>query len=139
VTLKVTPNAFVVEVVVGGYIVRREPIELGGSADYGCGELCAISYNSPMSQSIDAVFENGVFRPEQPVDIPNGQRVSLTVDSKVSAVDDLADIADLLDLEFVESCHHRATGAPPLEEVRRILSSFQGSMSELIVEERDER
>ena len=32
-----------------------------------------------MSHRIDATFENGVFRPEVPVNIPNGERVSLDV------------------------------------------------------------
>jgi predicted DNA-binding antitoxin AbrB/MazE fold protein len=92
-----------------------------------------------MSQSINAVFENGVFRPEQPINIPNGQRVSLTIDSKPVGVDDLADIGDLLDVEFMESCRQRASGAPSIEEARQILGSFRGSLSGLIVEERDER
>lgn len=92
-----------------------------------------------MSQFIDAVFENGVFRPDRPVNIPNGQRVSLTIDSKPVGVDDLADIGDLLDVEFMESCRQRSATAPSLEEVRQTLSAFQGSLSNLIVEERDER
>jgi predicted DNA-binding antitoxin AbrB/MazE fold protein len=33
-----------------------------------------------MSERIDAVFENGVFRPEVPVNIPNGERVSLDME-----------------------------------------------------------
>jgi predicted DNA-binding antitoxin AbrB/MazE fold protein len=33
-----------------------------------------------MSERIDAIFENGVFRPEVPVNIPNGERVLLDVE-----------------------------------------------------------
>jgi predicted DNA-binding antitoxin AbrB/MazE fold protein len=33
-----------------------------------------------MSERIDAIFENGVFRPEVPVNIPNGERVSLDIE-----------------------------------------------------------
>jgi predicted DNA-binding antitoxin AbrB/MazE fold protein len=33
-----------------------------------------------MSHRIDAIYENGVFRPDVPVNIPNGQRVSLDVE-----------------------------------------------------------
>jgi predicted DNA-binding antitoxin AbrB/MazE fold protein len=33
-----------------------------------------------MSERIDAIFENGVFRPEVRVNIPNGERVSLDVE-----------------------------------------------------------
>jgi predicted DNA-binding antitoxin AbrB/MazE fold protein len=32
-----------------------------------------------MSKRINAIFENGVLRPEAPVNIPNGERVSLDV------------------------------------------------------------
>jgi predicted DNA-binding antitoxin AbrB/MazE fold protein len=91
-----------------------------------------------MSQHVDAVFENGVFRPEQPVNIANGERVSLTVDSRGSRSDDLADIEDLLDREFMASCRQLASHAPSLEEARQILGRFKGSLSDLIAEERDE-
>ena len=37
-----------------------------------------------MSHRIDAIFENGVFRPEVPVNIPNGERVSLDVERIVA-------------------------------------------------------
>ncbi|MFL5330213.1 MAG: antitoxin family protein [Gemmataceae bacterium] len=91
-----------------------------------------------MNQRIDAVFENGVFRPEQPVNIPNGQRVSLNVQSSDSATDDLNDVMDLLDLEFMDSCRRKAGQAPSLEEVRQMMSVFTGSLSDRISEERDE-
>ena len=94
-----------------------------------------------MNQRIDAIFENGVFRPEVPVNIPDGERVSLHVGPRVVADDDLSDVADLLDFEFMEECRKRAAArpAPSLEEVRTITSAFNGSMADLISEERDER
>lgn len=92
-----------------------------------------------MSQRIDAIFENGVFRPEEPVNIANGQLVSLNVEPRAAADDDLSDLADLLDTEFIESCRRQAGPVPSLEEVRSALSTFKGSVSDLIAEERDER
>jgi len=92
-----------------------------------------------MNQRIDAIFENGVFRPEEPVNIANGERVSLNVESKTEPVDDLSDVADLLDFEFMESCRRKAGRAPSLEEVRKALSVVQGSLADRISEERDER
>jgi predicted DNA-binding antitoxin AbrB/MazE fold protein len=89
-----------------------------------------------MSQHVDAVFENGVFRPEQPLNIANGARVSLTVDSHRSHPDDLADIEDLLDHEFMASCRQLAANAPSLEETRQTLERFKGSLSGLISHER---
>jgi len=92
-----------------------------------------------MSQRIDAIFENGVFRPEVPVNITNGQRVSLDVETKAAPADDLSDLADLLDVEFMDSCRQNAHSAPSLEEVQTVLSAFAGSLSDRISEERNER
>ena len=91
-----------------------------------------------MVERIDAVFENGVFRPEVPVSIANGERVSLSVESRSAASDDLSDVGDLLDVEFMESCRQRAGNAPSLDEVRKMLSAFDGSLADRISEERDE-
>ncbi len=92
-----------------------------------------------MSEQVDAIFENGVFRPIQSVNVPNGEWVSLTVERRVGGRDDLSDIADLLDTEYVEACRRRFKGAPSLEEVRQILGKYKGSLAELIIQERDER
>jgi predicted DNA-binding antitoxin AbrB/MazE fold protein len=92
-----------------------------------------------MSQRIDAIFENGVFRPEMPVNIPNGKRVSLDVRVQLAGIDDLDDVQDLLDVEFMEGCRQNATHVPSLEEVRKLLSAFDGSLADRIAQERDER
>lgn len=92
-----------------------------------------------MSQRIDAIFENGVFRPVVPLSIPDGQRVSLDIDSKPAPVDDLSDVADLLDTEYIERCRRNCGPVLSLEEVRKILGKFEGSLADLICEERDER
>jgi predicted DNA-binding antitoxin AbrB/MazE fold protein len=76
-----------------------------------------------MNQRIDAVFENGVFRPDTPVNIADGQRVSLNVESQ----------------PFMDSCRQKTGHAPSLEEVRRVLSAFKGSLADRIGQERDER
>ncbi len=98
-----------------------------------------VGYNVAMSYRIDAIFENGVFRPEVPVNIANGERVSLSVESKSDPAKDLSDVMDLLDIEFTESCRQHAGRAPTLAEVRNVLSAFQGSLADYIAEERDER
>ncbi len=87
-----------------------------------------------MIQRVDAIFENGVFRPEQPVHVPDGQRVSLSIETPADSPDDLSDIADLLDHEFMESCSHIV--APDLSEARAILAAFKGSLADRISEER---
>jgi len=42
-----------------------------------------MNYNDSMSQRIDAIFENGVFRPDVPVNIANGQRASAGPEARV--------------------------------------------------------
>lgn len=96
-------------------------------------------YDYSMSERIDAIFENGVFRPETPVNISDGEHVLLSVESKSASTDDLSDVGDLLDTEFVETCRQHAGHAPPLEEVRKLLNGFNGSLADRIGEERDER
>jgi predicted DNA-binding antitoxin AbrB/MazE fold protein len=92
-----------------------------------------------MSERIEAVFENGIFRPQVPVTIAEGQRVSLNVEAHPAAADDLSDVQDLLDHEFMESCRKQRAGEPSLEDVRRMLSGFDGSLADRISDERDER
>ena len=92
-----------------------------------------------MSERIDAIFENGVFRPMTPVSIANGKRVSISVEPEQGEADDLGDVEDLLDADFMDSCRGRAGSAASLEESQKILSAFRGSLAERISQERDER
>lgn len=91
-----------------------------------------------MSQTIDAIYENGVFRPQAAVNVVKGERVSLIIASKSDSAD-LTDVADLLDVEYMETCCRESGDAPSLEETRKTLNVFGGSLSDLICEERDER
>jgi predicted DNA-binding antitoxin AbrB/MazE fold protein len=92
-----------------------------------------------MNHRVEAVFENGMFRPETPVEFVEGQRVALNVEPAPGAADDLSDVKDLLDVEFIESCAQQIENAPSLEEVRKILTVFHGSLAERILQERDEQ
>jgi predicted DNA-binding antitoxin AbrB/MazE fold protein len=81
---------------------------------------------------VDAVYENGVLRPVQPLDLTEHERV--TVDSYP--------MAPRLDLDFVEDIRRKlqnAGPAPGLEEVRRRLSKIPGSMTEDFIAERQDR
>jgi hypothetical protein len=64
---------------------------------------------------------------------------SPSVESQGAPTDELSDVEDLLDAEFMESCRRRTTDGPTLEEVNQVLSAFTGSLAECISEERDER
>jgi hypothetical protein len=52
-------------------------------------------------------------------------------------MDDLSDVADLLDTEYIEMCRRNSGPAPSLDDVRKILSKFEGSLADIIREERD--
>ena len=91
-----------------------------------------------MTERIDAVFEGGVFRPESPVNIVDGARVSLGVELK-RAEDDLHDVADLLEDQLIAPREPGVAAPVSLEEVRRLLGKYSGSLADLIVEQRDDR
>lgn len=92
-----------------------------------------------MSQRIEAIFDNGVFHPRVPVDLADGQRVSLDVETSAPPNDDLGDLRDLLDNEFIASCREQSESSASLVNVQKVLGAFRGSLSELISEERNER
>jgi predicted DNA-binding antitoxin AbrB/MazE fold protein len=82
---------------------------------------------SPMSKQLEAVYENGVLRPLQPLALADQQHVLVTVD-------------EILDYKAWATAQLRELGpAPGLAEIQRQLSAIPGSMSEVIVEERGER
>ena len=95
--------------------------------------------NASMTYRVEAIFEGGVFRPTDPLDLPDGQRVSLKVNTKPAGIDDLDDVQDMLDTDFAQSCSANAESAPSLAEIRGILSAFSGTLADRISEERDER
>jgi len=48
-----------------------------------------------MSESIAAVYENGVFRPLHPVNLSDGERVQLTVEADERAIDPAANLPSI--------------------------------------------
>ena len=89
--------------------------------------------------SIDAIFENGVFRPSEPVNMAEGERVSLVVSPRHDNCKEATDVSDLLDREFTESCQTRGEIAPSVEEIRHMLKSITESIADRLASERDER
>jgi predicted DNA-binding antitoxin AbrB/MazE fold protein len=92
-----------------------------------------------MNEWIEAVFEAGAFRPQSAVHFAEGQRVSIYVEPAPCEVDDLAEVRDLLDIEYTYFCQRQASSVPSLEQARSALSVFQGSLADLIGEEHNER
>ena len=81
-----------------------------------------------MTKRVEAIYENGVLRPLEPVNLPEHYRVTVTLNEPEE---------DWLDTEFMDSCAAEVKERVGLEEVRRILSKVPGSLAEAIVAERD--
>ena len=88
-----------------------------------------------MDRQVDAIYENGVLRPLEPLNLEEKQRVRITV----SNGDNEDPLADLLDTEFMERCARESSEAPGIETVRQMLSKIKGSMADVIISERNER
>ena len=88
-----------------------------------------------MPLQVDAVYENGVLRPLQPLDLREHEHVLVSVvKTGVAGRSNLA-------VEYIEKIKRELqdTEAPPgLEEVRRRLAKIPGSMAAEIIAERGE-
>jgi len=89
-----------------------------------------------MVQQIEAVYENGILRPLQPLHLRESDKVMVSV-SLVAG----GPLSAMVDHQFVAYARAEVAAMkdiPTLEEVQRQLSSIQGSMSEAIIAERGE-
>ena len=89
-----------------------------------------------MSQHVEAVYENGVLRPLQPLHLKESARVQVLVSEP--AADDLGELLDYQLLDYARTRSTSLTEVPTLAEVRAKLSLVEGSMAELIIAEREE-
>ena len=87
-----------------------------------------------MNRTIEAIYENGVLRPLEPLDLEEQEQVSISI---IEDADE--DIEDWLDYECLETYAEYAENPPSLEEVRKSLASIEGSMTADFIAERDER
>lgn len=85
-----------------------------------------------MTRTVQAVYENGAFRPLEPVSCQEQDRVILTVEDAATAEE------SLLDTEFLAYCETQADDSVSLETVRQALASIPGSLTDDIRAERDE-
>lgn len=88
-----------------------------------------------MPRTLEAVYEKGVLRPLQPVDLRENQRVTLTIAEQGGAPPG----EDWLDAEYLQACSAEADESVSLEAVRQALSKIPGSLTDDFVAERDER
>ena len=87
-----------------------------------------------MTRTVEAVYQNGVLRPLEPLNLPENERVTVTVTNADRPLDD-----DLIDTEFLAYCDTQADDSVPLEAVREALAKIPGSLTDDIRAERDER
>jgi len=85
-----------------------------------------------LKQQVEAIYENGVLRPLKPLELADQQRVRITIENGDP-------LADLVDTEYEEWCALESKDAPSLEQARKILSKISGSLSDVIISERDQR
>lgn len=88
-----------------------------------------------MAQQINAVYENGVFRPLEAVELEEHRTVRLIIEDQG---DD--PLADLLDTAFMERCVKKYKNAPTpgIEAVRQMLAKIPGELTADFISERDE-
>ena len=90
-----------------------------------------------MPKQIEVIYTNGVFRPSEPLELEleEGQHLTFILSDHGGEPENFVDDEDLRIW-----CGERAgKHVPSLEEVRRILSNIPGSMSDVVISERDER
>ena len=86
---------------------------------------------------VDAVYENGILKPLQPLDLTENEHLVVTITQAANTLR-----FSQLDAECVESLRRKLAGAEPapgLEEVRRRLSKIPGSMAADVIAEREDR
>jgi hypothetical protein len=88
-----------------------------------------------MTKSLRAVYENGVLRPLEPLDLPEHQSVDLVL---TPSFFESPNGEPWLDTECLELCAVDTDESISLEAVRQALSKIPGSLTAEFVAERDE-
>lgn len=82
-----------------------------------------------MKKSVEGIYENGVFRPLEPVDLPEHQRVQVTV----------ADEDEWLDRDYIQWAASQVQETVSLDDVRKALAKIPGSLTADFIAEREDR
>lgn len=82
-----------------------------------------------MPKSIEVIYENGVFRPLEPVELSDQQWIRVTLEED----------ADWLDTAYMEWCAREADARVTLDAVRHALANIPGSLTAEFIAERDDR
>jgi predicted DNA-binding antitoxin AbrB/MazE fold protein len=78
-----------------------------------------------MGKQLDIIYENGVFHPLEPVDVPEHQRMTITIFEVAMAPAE----EELLDTEYERWAATQVKEDVSLEVVRQVLSKIPGSLT----------
>jgi predicted DNA-binding antitoxin AbrB/MazE fold protein len=90
-----------------------------------------------MPIEVDAVYQNGILKPLQPLNLAENERVVVSITQEANGAG-----LGQLDADFVQDLRRRLANAPPapgVEEVRRRLSKIPGSMTADFIADREVR
>ena len=87
-----------------------------------------------MSKSIEVIYENGVFRPLEPVDLPEHQRMTVTIGEVAMTPAE----EEWLDMEYVRWAAREAEDSITLDAIRQALANIPGSLTPDFIAERAE-
>ena len=90
-----------------------------------------------MATRVEAVYEDGVPHPMEPLALAEHEHVTITIEQ-------LDDLDDLIDHEYLaksraDSAARNDRPVPTIKEIRERLEKVRGSLSDLIIQERGER
>jgi predicted DNA-binding antitoxin AbrB/MazE fold protein len=88
-----------------------------------------------MIRNVEAVYEHGLLRPLEPLELTESQRVRLTIS-------DVSSAHSQRDLDIVKRAQAEVATAgtiPTIEEVRAALKSIPGSLAQDVIAERGDR
>ena len=82
-----------------------------------------------MVKELKAIYENGVLRPLEPLELDEHQHVVIMVSDSNE---------DWLDNEYMQSCASEIDDSISLEDVRKALSKISAPLTNDFIQERDE-
>jgi hypothetical protein len=85
-----------------------------------------------MTRNVQAVYEAGVLRPLEPLDLRERQLVNLTITDEAPA-------EPWLDTDYLAACAREGDDGTTLEEVRAALAKIPGSLTDDFIAEREDR
>ena len=86
-----------------------------------------------MEKIFQAVYKDGVLRPDEPLSLAEMQRVNVIIMDSLTTDDDLAGY--FAPEKWAEAAHDRITR----DDAREALSSISGSLSDAVTAQRQER